>query len=89
MDLNPRSGFGYFEPGHYCFVVVDGRDRGYSRGVTPQEFSQIFKDLGCVAAYNMDGGESAIMSFNDEVVNLPFQDGRGLSDCLIIKEVGA
>ena len=23
--LNPRAALGYYEPGHYCFVVVDGR----------------------------------------------------------------
>lgn len=88
-DLNPRSGFGYIEPGHYCFVVVDGRDRGYSRGVTLEEYSQIFKDLGCVAAYNFDGGESAVMTYNDVMVNIPFDDGRPVSDIVLIKEAGA
>lgn len=88
-DLNPRSGFGFIEPGHYCFVVVDGRDKGYSRGVTLEEYSQIFKDLGCVAAYNFDGGESAVMTYNDEMVNIPFDDGRPISDIVLIKEVGA
>lgn len=88
-ENNPRSGFGCIEPGHYCFVVVDGRDRGYSRGVTLEEYSQIFKDLGCVAAYNFDGGESAVMTYNDEWVNIPFQDGRAVSDIVLIKEVGA
>jgi exopolysaccharide biosynthesis protein len=87
-DLNPRSGFGFIEPGHYCFVVVDGRDRGYSRGVTLEEYSQIFKDLGCVAAYNFDGGESAVMTYNDEMVNIPFDDGRPISDIVLLKEVG-
>ena len=24
---NPRSAVGYYEPGHYCFVVVDGRQK--------------------------------------------------------------
>ncbi len=88
-DLNPRSGFGCIEPGHYCFVVVDGRDKGYSRGVTLEEFSQIFKNLGCVAAYNFDGGKSAVMTYNDEMVNLPYEGGRGVSDIVLIKEVGA
>ena len=88
-DINPRSGFGVIEPGHYCFVVVDGRDKGYSRGVTLEEYSQIFKDLGCVAAYNFDGGESAVMTYNDEMVNIPFDNGRPVSDIVLIKEVGA
>ena len=31
---HPRSVLGYYEPGHYCFVVVDGRQPGYSEGIT-------------------------------------------------------
>ena len=27
---NPRSAIGYYEPGHYVFVLVDGRQNGYS-----------------------------------------------------------
>ena len=30
---NPRSCIGYYEPGHYCFVIVDGRQK-QSAGVT-------------------------------------------------------
>ena len=30
--LNPRAALGYYEPGHYCFVVVDGRGENGSRG---------------------------------------------------------
>ncbi|MDO4573075.1 MAG: phosphodiester glycosidase family protein, partial [Clostridia bacterium] len=52
---NPRSAIGYFEPGHYCFVLVDGRQRGYSLGMTLEELAQLFEDLGCVYAYNLDG----------------------------------
>jgi exopolysaccharide biosynthesis protein len=26
--VNPRSVIGYYEPGHYCFLVVDGRQPG-------------------------------------------------------------
>jgi hypothetical protein len=25
---NPRTGIGYYEPGHYCFIVIDGRQPG-------------------------------------------------------------
>ena len=45
----PRGAIGYYEPGHYCFVVVDGRQTGYSRGVTLEELAQVFDDLGCTA----------------------------------------
>ena len=31
---NPRCAIGYYEPGHYCLVTVDGRQSGYSSGMT-------------------------------------------------------
>lgn len=37
---NPRTGIGYYDKNHYCFVVVDGRNKGYSRGVTLNEFAR-------------------------------------------------
>jgi exopolysaccharide biosynthesis protein len=86
---NPRSGIGYYEPGHYCFVVVDGRDEGYSAGVTMAEFAAIFQDLGCQTAYNLDGGKSAVMTYNDQVVNQPDSGGRTVSDCILIGEVAS
>ncbi len=82
---NPRAGIGYYEPGHYCFVVVDGRTDDAS-GLTLEQFSQLFADLGCKAAYNMDGGRSAEMYFNGSILNDPYKGGRSVSDCLIIRE---
>ncbi|RDU24501.1 phosphodiester glycosidase family protein [Anaerosacchariphilus polymeriproducens] len=86
-QTNPRSAIGYYEPGHYCFVVVDGRQSGYSIGLDLLDFSQLFEELGCTAAYNLDGGKSSEMSFNDTFVNQPADGGREISDCIIIKEV--
>lgn len=84
---NPRSAIGYFEPGHYCFVVVDGRDADYSKGMTLEELSQLMFDLGCKAAYNLDGGISAQMIFNDNVANNPANGGRKISDIIYICEI--
>jgi exopolysaccharide biosynthesis protein len=84
---NPRSAIGYYEPGHYCFVVVDGRQSGYSVGMTLTDLSELFEELGCVSAYNLDGGKSSEMTFNDAFVNQPADGGREVSDCIIIKEV--
>ncbi len=84
LSENPRCGIGYYEPGHYVFIVVDGRQEGYSEGMTLKEFSQLFYDLGCSSAYNMDGGKSAVMVFMDEVVNQPASGGREISDIIYI-----
>lgn len=83
---NPRCGIGYYEPGHYCLVLVDGRQGSYSKGMTLAEFSQFFFDLGCKSAYNLDGGKTSAMVYQDALVNKPFEDGRRVSDIILISE---
>lgn len=83
---NPRCAIGYYEPGHYCFVLVDGRQPGYSDGMTLQQLSTVFYDLGCSVAYNLDGGQSAMMAFMGEVMNQPYKGGRDISDIVYIAE---
>ena len=83
---NPRSALGYYEPGHYCLILIDGRQPGYSMGMTFQEMSFMFKEMGCTAAYNMDGGQSAKMVFGDKLVNRPTKGGRDTSDIIFIAE---
>ena len=86
---NPRSAVGYYEPGHYCFVVVDGRQDDYSKGVTVPELAQIFEELGCTCAYNLDGGGSALMTFLHERYSRQSNGaGRELGDMLIVTEEG-
>lgn len=82
----PRTGIGIIDENHFIFVVVDGRSTGYSRGVSLEEFAQIFKDLGCTDAYNLDGGGSSTMYFQGQVVNNPLGKNRerGTSDILYI-----
>lgn len=83
---HPRTAIGYVEPGHYVFVVVDGRNEGYSRGASLNELAQIMVDAGCVYAYNLDGGKSSEMVYKDEFVNQPCEGGRAVSDIIYIGE---
>lgn len=85
ISANPRTAIGYYEPGHYCMVVVDGR--GESAGISLPDLSQLFYDLGCTAAYNLDGGNSSVMVWQDAVINDPSGGGRESSDALLIAEV--
>jgi exopolysaccharide biosynthesis protein len=83
----PRTGVGIISANHYVFIVADGRNAGYSNGVTMSEFAQIFKDLGCMTAYNLDGGGSSEMVFMGNIVNTPCNKNgseRGTSDILYI-----
>ena len=85
--VNPRSALGYYEPGHYCFVLVDGRQSGYSAGMTLTELSQLFYDLGCKTAYNLDGGDTVAMAFKTELINHPENASpRSVSDIIYICE---
>ncbi|GAA3656628.1 phosphodiester glycosidase family protein [Microbacterium marinilacus] len=81
----PRTAIGVVDSSHLLFVVVDGRDRGYSRGATLPELAEILRDLGAQTAYNLDGGGSSEMWFDGEVVNRPSNGGeRATSDILYI-----
>ena len=82
---NPRSALGYYEPGHYCFVVVEGRSER-SKGATLTQLSEIMYNLGCRLAYNLDGGETAQMMLGGKTVNELIDGGRSCSDFIIITE---
>lgn len=67
--LNPRTAIGMVEPGHLVAVVVDGRQPGYSLGVSGGELAELMLAHGCVSAYNLDGGISATMIFLGNKIN--------------------
>lgn len=81
---NPRAAIGYYEPGHYCFVIVDGRDHDWSEGVKLSALSRLMEDLGCRAAYNLDGGDSAQMYWNGGIISKSRNQSRIISDIIYI-----
>ena len=83
---NPRTAIGYYEPGHYVFVVVDGRQAGYSDGLTLAQLAALFEKMGVQVAYNLDGGKTSQMTFDDALVNQPTQGGRTTSDIIYVAE---
>lgn len=85
--LNPRSVIGIYEPGHYCFVLVDGRQGSYSRGLDLYKLAELMYNLGCTDAYNLDGGQSAAMSLYHGIVNQPYNGGRRLGDIVYIADM--
>ncbi|GED08513.1 phosphodiester glycosidase family protein [Cellulosimicrobium cellulans] len=83
----PRTAVGVVDENHLVLVVVDGRQEGYSRGVTMTELAGIVQDLGATTAYNIDGGGSSTLYFDGEVVNSPSQGReRGTSDVLYVAD---
>ena len=61
LSTNPRTVLGYYEPGHYCFVVIEGRDPGFALGYNMNETAELMEKLGCKVAFNLDGGDSSKM----------------------------
>lgn len=88
-DRHPRCALGYYEPGHYCLVVVDGRTTNYSYGMTMTELSELMYNLGCTNAYNLDGGMTAMMWYDGSLYSKPCEGGRANTDCFYIVEPDA
>lgn len=70
-DQHPRTGVGIRGDGKLVMVVVDGRQPGYSVGMTLVQLGSLFKWLGAVTAMNMDGGGSSTMVVNGQIMNRP------------------
>ena len=63
----PRCAIGQTGPLEYALVVVDTvkhHDRSGKEGATYDDLAQFMADLGCQQAYNLDGGNSALMVFH-------------------------
>lgn len=59
---HPRTIVGVAANGRrLLLVVVDGRQAGYSAGMTLRESAQLLRDLGATEAINLDGGGSTAM----------------------------
>ena len=66
---NIRNVVGYCEPGHYRFVYVPPYKVRQDRTCLDFEsLSKLMYSLGCVQAYNLDGGATAGMYFNGKQV---------------------
>jgi len=66
--LNPRTAIGQRSDGAMLLLVVDGR-QAYSIGCNYVDLCDIFLRYGAVNAYNLDGGFSTLMWYNDGYVN--------------------
>ncbi len=67
---HPRTAVGISRDGHrVIFVVVDGRQKPYSDGMTLRQLATLMLSLGAHTAMNLDGGGSSTMIFADPAAN--------------------
>ncbi|HBG27142.1 MAG: hypothetical protein A2Y10_18600 [Planctomycetes bacterium GWF2_41_51] len=63
----PRTAAGVSKNGRYLyFIIIDGRQPGYSEGASHYETAEWLKAYGAYDALNLDGGGSAAMVRSDE-----------------------
>ena len=62
-DKHPRTAMGYTKDGKLVILMIEGRNKN-AGGATLTQEAQIFKDLGCWEALNLDGGGSSCMLVN-------------------------
>jgi hypothetical protein len=58
------------------WVVVDGRQPGYSVGINLTDLGRFLRKLGAWEAINLDGGGSSCLVVDGQVVNSPSDKGR-------------
>ena len=81
--LHPRTFYGLSQDRKTLYLVTaDGRQKGYSEGMTLLEGAEYLRHFGACDAINMDGGGSTTMVFcksskgGGELVNLPPGSGK-------------
>lgn len=78
---HPRTGVGFDSSGEKLWLVtVDGRQEGWSAGISLDDLAELFMKLSATEAYNLDGGGSTTMAIGGEVVNR-FSDPKERRRC--------
>jgi Phosphodiester glycosidase len=83
---HPRTGVGQTADGRIMLVAVDGRQPGYSTGLTNFELALTMMRLGCVTASALDAGGSTTMAFDGKLLNRPSDPGgeRAVAEALTL-----
>lgn len=71
----PRTLIGHFDNGDLLLIVIDGRRKGWSNGVTLEEAQKKLLEFKVRDAYNLDGGGSSAFYYNGKILNRP-SDGK-------------
>jgi hypothetical protein len=86
MPRDPRTAVGQMADGKIVMVAVDGRQPGYSTGLTNFELAQTLVRLGAVTGMALDSGGSTTVAFEGKLLNRPSDPGgeRPIGDGLFL-----
>ncbi|MGI6725625.1 MAG: phosphodiester glycosidase family protein [Christensenellales bacterium] len=68
VTQQPRAGLGMVGKGHFLHIVVESRT-SKSKGVNTTWLAERFQAQGCGTAFNLDGGQTAVLIFMGEQLN--------------------
>lgn len=86
-DKHPRTAMGYTKNNKLIVLLIEGRNPGIAEGATLLQLAQIFKNLGCWEALNLDGGGSSCMLVNGkETIRPSDKKQRPVPAVFIIKK---
>jgi hypothetical protein len=87
---DPRAAVGQLADGRVILVAVDGRQPGYSAGLTAFELAQTLVRLGAVTAAGVEGGDSSTMAFDGRLLNRPSgaTGERQVREALLVEYAG-
>lgn len=75
-DKHPRTAMGYTKEGKLIILMIEGRSK-IAGGATLTQMAQLFKELGCVEAINLDGGGSSCLLVNGkETIKVSDKEGQ-------------
>lgn len=86
-DRHPRTAAGFSADSTKLYLMtVDGRQPGYSIGMSLKELGQYMLSIGAANALNLDGGGSTTMVVRGEIKNSPSDPGgeRSVSNSLLL-----
>lgn len=85
--LAPRTAIGQRSTGEFLFVVVDGRQVGWSIGCDLDVLQEILISEKAENGAMLDGGSSTVMYYKDDYINRPsLGHERLINNCFIVTD---
>jgi hypothetical protein len=88
---DPRTAIGQRADGGIVLIAVDGRQPGWSLGISNWDLANTLVTYGCTTGFALDSGGSTTMAFDGKVLNRPSDPGgkeRPVGESLVIGYTG-